>query len=254
MSSQRFSIAVVMKLIAIIALNLAVLRVVPEMRAASPPSVFAIVMINLLLVQTVALGRPLRAFHYTFLIVGLLSTGVMIALAFSRSSPVPGSLRILETVIHHYRAIRVQSRVLSPLIKFLMLPTAEAWLACILGLLPAWAAAVLASWTMRRPYRRKSEWGQIVAAFLKGALIGFGFFCVGATLAYSFFGPWNVDPHTATAVWYVQWVCLVTCPLLGGMAVATLPQLCLRKHEGEKAGPPTAVTKPVASWNVTPEV
>ncbi len=55
-----------MKLIAIIALNLAVLRLVPEMRAGFPQCVFAIVMINLLLVQIVALGRPLRAFHYTF--------------------------------------------------------------------------------------------------------------------------------------------------------------------------------------------
>jgi hypothetical protein len=62
-NSGRVSIAAVMKPTAIIALNLGVLRVVPEMLAASPPSVFAIVMINLLLVQTVALGRPLRAFH-----------------------------------------------------------------------------------------------------------------------------------------------------------------------------------------------
>ena len=157
MSSKRFSIAVVMKLIAIIALSLAVLRGVPDMRAAFPQSVFAIVIINLLLVQTVALGRPLRAFHYTFLIVGLLSTGVMIALAFSRSSPVPGSLRILETVIHHYRAVQGQSRGISPLIEFPMLPTAEAWLACILGLLPAWAAALLASWSVRRLSWRRAN-------------------------------------------------------------------------------------------------
>ena len=186
------------------------------MRAGFPPCVFAIVMINLLLVQIVALGRPLRAFHHTFLIVGLLSTGALIALAFTESSPVPGSLRILEP------------------------------LACILGLLPACAAAVLASWSMRRRFRPTSKRRRIVAAFLKGALIGFGFFCLGATLAYSFFGPWNLDPRTAGAAWYVQWVCLVTCPLLGGMAVATLPQLRLRKHEGEKAESSTAVTKPVA--------
>ena len=247
MSSKPFSIAVVMKLTAIIALNLAVLRLVPEMRAGFPPCVFAIVMINLLLVQIVALGRPLRAFHHTFLIVGLLSTGVLIALAFTESSPVPGSLRILEAAIQHYRAVRGESRVISPLIEFPMLRTAEAWLACILGLLPAWAAAVLASWSMRRGFRLTSEWSRIVAAFLKGALIGLGFFCLGVTLAYSFFGPWNLDPQTARAAWYVQWVCLVTCPLLGGMAVATLPQLRLRKHEGEKAEPSTAVTKPVAS-------
>ncbi len=247
MNGRRLSIAVVMKLTAIIAFNLAVLRLVPEMRAGFPPCVFAIVMINLLLVQIVALGRPLRAFHHTFLIVGLLSTGVLIALAFTESSPVPGSLRILEAAILHYRAVRGKSRVISPLIEFPMLPTAEAWLACILGLLPAWAAAVLASWSMRRRFRLTSKWSRIVAALLKGALIGFGFFCLGVILANSFFGPWHLDPQTARAAWYVQWVCLVTCPLLGGMAVATLTQLRLRKHEGEKTGPPTAVTKPVAS-------
>src|SRR4051812_31545584 len=99
-----------MKLTAIIALNLTVLRLVPEMRIGFPTSVFAIVMINLLLVQTVALGQRLRAFHYTFLIVGFISTGVTIALAFTISSPVPGSLRILEAAIQHYRAVRGQSR------------------------------------------------------------------------------------------------------------------------------------------------
>ena len=57
-----------------------------------PPFAFATVMIDLVLVQAVAFGRPLRALHYTFLIVGFLSTGVIIALAFSKSSPVPGSL------------------------------------------------------------------------------------------------------------------------------------------------------------------
>ena len=247
MSSKRISIAVVMKLTAIIALNFAVLRLVPEMRAGFPSSVFAIVMINLLLVQAVALGRPLRAFHYTFLIVGFLSTGVIIALVFSISRPVPGSLRILEAAIQHYRSVRGQNRVISPLVEFPMLPIAEAWLACILGLLPAWVAAVLVSWSMRRWCRLTTEWGRIAAGFLKGALIGFGLFCLGVTLANSFFGPWNLDPHTATAAWYVQWVCLVTCPLLGGMAVATLTQFRLRKHEGEKAEPPAPVTKPVAS-------
>jgi hypothetical protein len=236
-----------MKLTAIIALNLAVLRLVPEMRIAFPTSVFAIVMINLLLVQTVALGQRLRAFHYTFLIVGFISSAVTIALAFTISRPVPGSLRILEAAIEHYRAVRGQSRVISPLIEFPMLRTDEAWLACILGLLPAWAAAALASWSMRRRFRLTSEWRRIVAAFLKGTLIGFGCFCLGVTLANSFFGPWNLDPQEARAAWNVQLMCMVTCPLLGGMAVATLPQLGMRKHEGEKAEPSTAVTKSVAS-------
>lgn len=85
-------------------------------------------------------------------------------------------------------------------------------------------------------------------------LIGFGFFCLGVALAYSFFDPRDLDSHTGTAAWYVQWVGLVTCPLLGGMAVGLLTKHCLRKQEGEKAKSPTAFTKPDASQNVTPEV
>lgn len=197
MSGGRVSIAGVMKLTAIIALNLAVLRVVPVMLADAPPFLFAIVVLDLVLVQAAGFGRPLRAFHYTFLIVGVVSTGVITALAFRQSNPAPGSLHILETAIQHHRAVRGQNRVISLDIEFPMLAAAERWVTCILGLLPAWAAAVLASWSMRRGCRRKSEWGRSVAAFLKGALIGFGLFSLGATLAYSCFGPWSPDPHTA---------------------------------------------------------
>jgi hypothetical protein len=165
LSSKQFSIAVVMRLTAIIAVNLAVLRLVPDVGIAFPRFVFAIVMANLLLAQTFVLSRPLRAFHYTFLIIGFLWIGVIIPLAFRKFSPVPGSLRILEP------------------------------LACIVGLLPAWAVAAMVSSSMRRWCRRRSERGRIAAAFLKGALISFGFCYLGASLVYSFFGRWNLDPR-----------------------------------------------------------
>ena len=136
-----------MKLTAIIALNLAVLRLVPEMRIGFPTSVFAIVMINLLLVQTVALGRRLRAFHYTFLIVGFISTGVIIALVFTISRPVPGSLAfwrprssitgLSEGKSGHFAAHRVPDA-----------PHSRGVASVPTGVLPAWAAAVLASWSM----------------------------------------------------------------------------------------------------------
>jgi len=228
---RRFSIAVVMKLTAIIALNLAISRVVPDKLFEAPPCLFLIVALDLALVQAVAFGRPLRTFYFTFLIVGVLSTGVVTALSFRSSNPMWGSLHILEAAILHHRAVRGQSRVLSLYYEFPMLLTAERWLTGTLGLLPAWAAAVLASWWMGRRYRRKSEWRQSVAAYLQGTLIGLGLFCVGVTLV-ALLAPWMIrDP--ASALRYIYWVGLVSCPLLGGLVVVTLTRLKLRKHLGE---------------------
>jgi hypothetical protein len=59
-----------MKIIALIALNLALVIRSPYL-PQSPPLLFALVMLDLVLVQSAILGRPLRAFHYTFLVVGL---------------------------------------------------------------------------------------------------------------------------------------------------------------------------------------
>jgi hypothetical protein len=235
-SGRRFSIAVVMKLTAIIALNLAMRRVVPDMLFEAPPFLFLIVALDLALVQAVAFGRPLRTFYFTFLIVGVLSTGVVTALSFRSSNPMLGSLHILEAAIQHHRAVRGQSRVISLYNEFPMLATAERWLTCTLGLLPAWAAAVLTSWWMRRRCRRKGEWRQSVAAYLQGTLIGFGLLCVGVTLVYLLAPSWIHDPPTA--LWYIYWMGLVSCPLLGGLAVVTLTRLRLKKHQGERPNLP----------------
>ncbi len=81
MSGGRVSIAVVMKLTAIIALNLALPRAVPYLWVFQvPPFLFLIVVLDLALVQAVAFGRPLRTFYFTFLIVGIVSTSVVTAL------------------------------------------------------------------------------------------------------------------------------------------------------------------------------
>src|SRR4051812_13846122 len=97
-----------MKLTAIIALNLALLRVAESVESILlfPPFLFPIVLLDLALVQAVTFGRPLRTFYFTFLIVGILSTGVVTALCLRESRPPPGSLHILETAIQHYRAVR----------------------------------------------------------------------------------------------------------------------------------------------------
>jgi hypothetical protein len=92
-----------MKFTALVALNLAALRALP-MIPECPPFLFPVVALDIVLVQTVALGRPLRAFHYTCLIVGLLSTALITALAFSRYpviNPHP-----LESLVYWHRAAR----------------------------------------------------------------------------------------------------------------------------------------------------
>ncbi len=249
MPGRGLSIALVMRLTALVALNLAVLRVMPVI-PESPPFLFSLVVLDLVLVQAVALGRPLRAFHYTFLIVGVLSTGLITALAFRVSRPVMGSLHILETLIQWYRAARGETGVISLHMEFPRLEAAERWVTGTIGLVPAWAAGVMASRCMRRgrpPGRR----GRDIAAFLQGALIGLGFFSAGFSLAYGF-GLGLPVPHTAG--WHVLRAVTATCPVLGGTAVVVWTRLKSRRLEGgaaESHGDVDAVVTPPA---VSPEL
>jgi len=246
---RGLSIALVMRLTALVALNLAVLRLMPVI-PESPPFLFALVVLDIVLVQAVALGRPLRAFHYTFLIVGVLSTGLITALAFRDSRPVIGSLHILETIIQWHRAARGETGVVSPHMEFPRLASAERWVTGTIGLVPAWAAGVIVSRRMRqgRPPGRR---GRDIVAFLQGALIGLGFFAAGSTLAFGFgFGP--PVPHTAG--WHALRAALATCPILGGTAVAVWTRLKSRRLERgatESHGDEYAVVTPPA---VSPEL
>ena len=233
MPGRRVSIAVVMRLTAIIASNLAALRLLPDVLwvFTVPPFLFMIILLDLALVQAVAFGQPLRTFYFTFLIVGVFSTGVITVLAFRQPQSEWVTLHILETAIQHYRAVRGQSPVIPPYIEFPMLAAADLWITCILvGLLPAVPAA-LATWSRRRRCRRRSEWGQVLMAFLQGALIGFGLY-VGAILVFVI----SLDdwlPTPSAALTYIYFSGLAASPLLGGLALATLTWLRLREHQRE---------------------
>jgi hypothetical protein len=232
-SGKRVSIALAMRLTVIVALNLAMLRAVPDMSFfLIPPIFFGIVLLDLALVLPVVFGRPLGTFYFTFLIVGVLSTSVITVLAAMLSSAPPLSLHILETAIQHLRAARGQSRVVSLYDEFPMLVAAELWLTCILSVLPAWAAATLASWWLRRRRRRTSKWGQTVVAFLQGALIGLGFFVLGfwvvlyLVLARS-------DSALPRDLQYISLASLIACPLAGGLALASLTHRRVGEHQRE---------------------
>ena len=233
----KFSIAVVMKLTAIIAVNLGVVRLLSDVLwvLTLPPVLFLTMLLDLALLQAVAFGQPLRTFYFTFLVVGVLSTGVITILT-SRRPWQPektwGTLHILETTIQHYRTVRGQAPVTPLHIEFPELAAAEQWITYILvGLLPT-SAAVLASFWMRRRGRRRNNWGQAVIAFLRGALIGFGLY-LGARLVFVWFlAKWLPTPPAALT--HIYWAWFVASALVGGLAVTTITWLRSREEQREK--------------------
>jgi hypothetical protein len=90
MFGRRASIAAVMKLTAIVALSLALLRFVHPRALQIPLFVFLTVALELAIAHAF-FGRPLRTFYFTFLIVGVLLTRAITALPFNSSNPLPGS-------------------------------------------------------------------------------------------------------------------------------------------------------------------
>ena len=103
-SAKAVPLSLAMKHVALIALNLALLRVCPFI-LQSPPLLFALVMLDLVLAPAVILGRPLHAFHYTFFAVGLAASIGLSVIAFANAPPGGrvGSLGILEPLVGVYR-------------------------------------------------------------------------------------------------------------------------------------------------------
>ena len=73
MSEQVVSLSLIMKLVALSALDLAFLRVQPH-RLQSPLFLFALVALDLVIIQIFILSRRLGPFYFTFLIVGLVAS------------------------------------------------------------------------------------------------------------------------------------------------------------------------------------
>jgi hypothetical protein len=69
MTAKRASIGEVMIVVALAAVNLAVLRATPSGIIEFPPIWVLLGLIDFLIFWKLILRRPLRAFHYTFLIV-----------------------------------------------------------------------------------------------------------------------------------------------------------------------------------------
>jgi hypothetical protein len=215
MSGKGVSIAFVMKLTALIALNLAMLVEAPWI-PESPPVLFAVVMLDLVIVQVLILGRPLRAFHYTFFFVGALSCAVVTVLAFLRASgPNVGSLHVIETLIRWSREIQggrkgfVGQRELGAIARY------ERWVTCTLSLLPAWGVGWLAARWVRLRGGPTTGWVRGLKAFAQGVVIGFFVLTLGTTLSAIVWGPPRPDSFRSG----LHVAALVLCPVLGGLGV-----------------------------------
>jgi hypothetical protein len=193
-SKQGVSLSLIMKLVALIALDLAFLRA-QTYRLQSPLFLFTLVTLDLVIIQTFILSRRLGPFHYTFLIVGLVAS-LTLPMFFNNglfhgitgtptSRQSPGSLAIADRCV-----------------------------TSTLGLLLAWATGL---WMARRPPSRL-PWR--IKSFFQGAMIGLGVFTV-VLVAFNYSGqaPALFSPG--------QFACLLglglaICPFLGGTLVLLL--------------------------------
>jgi hypothetical protein len=177
MRSGGFSIGRLMKVVALVALNLTLVRAVPpEMRFAG--HWFLLGVLDFLILWKGILRRPLRAFHYTFLIVFVVGFIVL------SNQVAMNRLHLIGPIAGWYRHVTGQSSTRPALTDF-----DEFWAAGALALAVAWAAGLLAS-------RLGRGRGWDVAAFLRGALVGFGLFGLIATVHHAAAGP--SEPTTPT--------------------------------------------------------
>jgi hypothetical protein len=168
-----------MKLTAMIAFNLAVLRFVPLPILSIPIFVFLIVLLELAIVHAL-FGRPLRTFYFVFLLVGVLLTAMITYLFFGFTSMGPGSLSNLETAIKTRLGLTSQSNVIALYSRIPNLAAADGFLTCLLAILPAWAAGLIAAKWMGRRAGREREFGQCSLGFLTGSIVGAIFFSIVA--------------------------------------------------------------------------
>lgn len=209
MSRQGVPLSLLMKLVALIALDLAFLRVQPFL-LQSPLLLFALVMLDLIIIQYFILGHPLGVFHYTFLIIGFVT-------ALSLHTFSVKSLHTLETLIGFYQDSAGTPAWKRPSLGYPAI--ADRCLTSALVLLLAWAAGLRVASEVRRRQPRPGRRLRRIASFCQGALIGWGFLTV-ILITLNYLGQ-------AQAPRLSQYVSLLglglaICPLIGGTVVMLL--------------------------------
>ncbi len=185
MVRSSLTIAQVMTLTALVAVDLAMIPFDMWYLLVFPVFLAWFVSLNVVIVQAFVLGRPLGPFHYTFIVAGTVASIV-----------ITGVLGWFDG----------NDRV-------------ELWLgACVLTLLLAWGSGRLASRRAARRHRQVDVRDHAKAALLaKGGLIGFGLFVLGTTLLFSTgLGPDDWHPGR----WAAYYAGLLASPVLGAMALS----------------------------------
>jgi hypothetical protein len=199
MSGKRVSIGQVMMVVALAAVNLAMIRVTP-LGVVMYPTVWVLLgCIDFLIVWKLILRRSLRAFHYTFLIVFVIAFVVMANfLATERLHP----LGLLVRWYQHLAAEKTNSIARG----FLWI--GEFWMASALSLALGCAVGWVAAWLERR-----RDWD--IAAFFRGALVGFGVFTLLALILDAAWGGAQPSPVQLIGRLGVMGVCLILGGLMG---------------------------------------
>jgi len=210
-SSQGVPLSLLMKLVALIALDLAFLRFQPFL-PQSPLLLFALVMLDLIIIQYFILGRRLGAFHYTFLIVGLVASLALHTCSFN-------SLHTLETLIGLYQEITGTPTWKRQSLGCLAI--ADRCVTSTLVLLLAWAAGLWVARQVRRRQPRSGRQCRCIASFFQGALIGLGVFTV-IVITLNYLGEAPASRLSRGQYAGLLGLGLMICPLLGGTAVMHL--------------------------------
>jgi hypothetical protein len=210
-SRQVVTLSLLMKLVALAALDLVFLRVHPSL-PQSALQLFALVMLDLVIIQYFILSRPLGAFHYTFLIVGLVASLALHTFSFN-------SLHALETLIGLYQEITGDLTWKERSLGYLAI--ADRCVTSILVLLLAWSAALWVASQVRRRQPRPGRRSQLIASFFQGAIIGLGLFTM-IVVTLNYLGQvqsLGLSPELFVGLLGVG---LTICPLLGGAVVMLL--------------------------------
>ncbi len=156
MSGKRTTISQVMIVVALSAVNLAVIRSMP-LEVVTYPSIWILLGTTDFVIFWKLIARhSLRAFHYTFLVVFVV-TYVIVALVVSTER-----LSLLGPLVRWYQRIADSSTIRNSS-GFLWI--AEFWTACLLSFVLAYAIGAVAVWLEKRR-------GWDIAAFWRGGFVG----------------------------------------------------------------------------------
>jgi hypothetical protein len=199
MSGKRASIGQVMMVVALVALNLFAFRSMPIDMTSYPTFWVFLGCIDYVVFWKLILRRSLQAFHYTFLIVFVIAYLVIVNLvATERFHP-------LSPLVRWYQQLPwVKLERIS--LGFLFL--AEIWAACFLSFAMAIGMGWIAAW-----FERRRNWD--IAAFVRGALAGYGVATVWLLIQGRLWGWGPYPPIRMIANLVVLGFCLIVGGMIG---------------------------------------